>query len=157
VSSLDGADHALTLIAERNESIHQINEMMNEKYDYGDMLREATNLQRAVDAFLISKKISELEHANVKLTVVRPHSRYWDGERLKNLVPKRVWLEITKQTPDPDMIEDAIRRGLIKREEIEAAYVEEPKAAYVKKNYGKKDGEEKANEEAERVKEAMGS
>ena len=51
---------------------------------------------------------------------------------LKSLLPRRLWMAVSKRVPDPQLILEAVERGDITLERIAPAYYERMKAPYVR-------------------------
>lgn len=113
---------------------------------------QVKRIREAVDRFVIAKNIKELQANGYRLKVIRASRSSWSAERLKELVPKGLWLQITKQTPDPGLIDAAVKAGKLDGDVIKAAFVSTPNAPYVRRFEDKVDD---AEDEAERVRAAM--
>ena len=153
ISSQKEAREAAQLIEERNEAIAEIEAEMEEQYDLQTMRREAVELHRALTKFMDDKSVDKLEMGEYRWQVVRGFTRTWDAGKLKAKLGKAKFLQVCKLTPDPELIDDLVRQGKIKLDDIESALDETPKAPYIKRYENR---EAKGDAEADKLKEAMG-
>lgn len=124
---------------------------MDKKFGYSDLQTESLALNRAVIEYMDKKKVDDVDMGTYRAHLQRGFNRGWNADRLRELVPKSVWLKITKQTPDPDKIEEAVKKGLITRKQIQSAFEEKPKAPFLRRFQGTTD-----SDEDERVAEVLG-
>jgi hypothetical protein len=130
----------------------------NLKAEHGikELEAAASTLKKEVTEFCIAKKIDRLDLAGNKFygrMIQSVQQRIWvttkddipEGVKckpLKSLVPKEVFMAITKRVADPDKIQDAIDDGLVTLDEIKPAYVEKMRAPYINVyEAGEKNGE----------------
>ena len=118
-----------------------------EEHGIAEMQMDATELKRAATVYLASKEIETIKLPKIGKygRMIRAVNRkFWIGTKdeippdsdegvkaLRSLVPKEVWLKITKRVPDPALIDEAVAEGLITAKQIEPAYVETFKAPYL--------------------------
>lgn len=138
------------MIDERTDAIIEIQQEMDKKYGYSDLQEESLALNKAVIEFMDKDKVEDVDMGTYRAHLQRSYTRGWNGDKLRALVPKGVWLKITKQTPDPEAIEEAVKRGLLMRKQIQSAYEEKPKAPFLRRFQGKTD-----DNEEERVAEVL--
>lgn len=136
-------EQASTLFAELDAEIKRI----TEEYELTEMQSDVLELQRAAADYAARKRRPDIEFGGREWAVVQRHTRSWNGEKLRKLVKdKAIWLRITKQTPDPDAIDEAISEGVLHENDISEAYEEKPQRPYLKLRTGtaRNDDEEKA-------------
>ena len=107
------------------ERIADLDEMM------ADLVRERAALKAEVDAFII-KRDKPVELPNMKLTVVRGFTSFWDLDKLRDILPKPVLFSVTKQVVDSEKLDAAVRDKKIDLDEITPAFMQVAKAPYVK-------------------------
>ena len=126
---------------------------MEEEYDLQTMRREAVELHRALTRFMDDKSVDRLDMGEFRYQVVRGATRKWNVDKLKAAIGKGKLLQVCKLVVDPDKIDDQVRQGKLKLDDIEGALEETPKAAYIKRY---ENSEAKGDAEADKLKEAMG-
>jgi hypothetical protein len=100
----------------------------------GPLKAERDKLEAAVDAYLVTKEAgTSVETVTHKLTVVQGHTRKWNVDKLKTLVPRHVFKNITELVVVRDKLNEYVAAGEIDRDAIEEAFEEKPNAPYVKK------------------------
>jgi hypothetical protein len=141
-------DKAMQLIEDREDMIAEAERIMEEKYEYLTFKEEHKALLDAVRDFMDRMDIASIPRPDrgYKLTLRKDWTSRWNPERLKNLVPKSVWLRITTQVVDPDKIDDLVRKGELDRQTIAPAFEQTKKKPYIRR-YGLKDEEAAEREE----------
>lgn len=130
---------------------------MEEEYDYLTIKAEIPALQDSVKAFMADQDVKNVFRDTYKLTLVRGSSGRWVPDKLKALVPKNVWLKITKLTVDPEKIDDLVRKGDLDRKQIESAYVTTANKPHVRTyEYPKGQDKDAAIAEEMALRQAMG-
>jgi hypothetical protein len=111
----------------------ELKERLEEEYGLKQMENDILDLTFAVHGFMIAKKIATIQRPGYYLRRIERRKRVWNGAKLKKLVPKSVWLQITTQKPDPDKIDDLVRKGTLKIKTIESALDEIPEKPFVRR------------------------
>lgn len=94
------------------------------------MQEEREELDKKVKEYVLKK--DSIETPGYKLTVVRGFMRKWDGDALAKLVPKGMFLKLVDYVPNPEKIDELVKAKKISEKQISPAYIETPKAPYVK-------------------------
>lgn len=113
---------AVAAIEERQEAVAEIEQKMEEEFDYSTMKAEIESLRDAVTTFMSANKVAHVFRDNYKITLVRRTSGRWNPDKLRGLVPKGMWLKITTQTVNGDKIDDLVREGKLDRKVIGKAF-----------------------------------
>lgn len=113
------------------------------------MRAQRAELDAKVREYVLKK--GTIETPGYKLTVVQGFTRAWNGEALAKIVPKGLFLKIVDYTPNPEKIDELVKAGKLDAKKIGKAFIETPKAPYVKVTKKKDDG----GDEADRVAEAL--
>jgi hypothetical protein len=138
----DEAIRALAMVLRIQAEI----DALNEEHGISEMMQDAAELKKAATAFCNSKSIDVVNLPEKKYAklIRSASSRYWIGTKadipqsanaakpLKSLVSKEMWLKLTKRVPDPAKIDKAVAEQVVKLEDIEDAYVEIPRAPYLR-------------------------
>jgi len=91
-------------------------------------------LNAAIDKYMLKRPAgTKVESERVNISVVQSHKRWWDTDKLKDLVPRHVYKNITYLEVDKDALDNAVRAGEITREQIQDAFMEKPNTPYVKR------------------------
>jgi hypothetical protein len=146
-------EKALALMRERESQVAELEQMMEDEYDFISLQQEARALKFAIDAYLLAKGKNYSDDL-VTMTIVQPKKWHWNGEKLRTIVGKAIYLKLVDMTPSSEKIDEAVKKGIVDRDKIDPAYEAEPISQYVKTTAKKQRPEE--DDEAERVKEAMG-
>jgi hypothetical protein len=132
---------------EASVELKEIAEALMQEHGITEMLEAAEELKKKVTKYATSKSIDKLDLPDGRYgrLITSVHERLWVGTKadmpadagnkvkpLKSLVPKEVWMKITKRVPDPEKIDEAVSEGLISHDQIEAAYFEKMKAPYIR-------------------------
>jgi hypothetical protein len=141
------------MLEERTEAVLEIERIMEEEYDYKAMRNESTALKFAIEEFMAKSDRPKLEMSGYRWQLIKSANRVWNPDKLRAALGKAKFLKVCSVTPDPDKIDDLVRKGTINLEDIEDALEEFPKKSYIKRF---EDSDKKADEEAERVRAAMG-
>ena len=67
-----------------------------------------------------------------RLTVVQSHTRKWNPDKLRKLVPMHIFKNITEVKVIPAKVDEYVRAGKIERADIEEAFEEHANAPYIK-------------------------
>jgi len=111
-------------------------------------------LQAVVDEYVLKSYDpgSGYEDDGHKLTVVQSHTRKWNPDKLRKLVPTHIFKNLIEVKVLPAKVDEYVRAGKIKREDIEDAYEESANTPYIKKTTrGAKNGASEAASLAERL------
>ncbi len=95
---------------------------------------EREKLRAEIDAFILSNyQPSEgYDDGVYKLTKVVGHTRKWNVDKLKSLVPHAMFKRLTSTKVEPSKIDEMIRAKKLAIEEVQDAYEERPNKPYVK-------------------------
>jgi hypothetical protein len=126
----------------------EITAKMEEEFEYLTIQQELGELNETIRVFMVENHQKEIFRDNYKLTLVRRTKGTWNADKLKSLVPKNVWLKITRQTIDPEKIDDLVRQGVLEQKVIGKAFEVRPEKPHVRK-YEYKEGESKEDAMAE--------
>lgn len=141
----------MAAIEDREQAVAEIAEKMEEEYDYLTMQDEVAGLNEAVRLFMVTNDQKFIFRDTYKLTLVKRSSTKWNEKKLRSLIPKNLWLKVTKQVIDPGKIDDLVRAGKLDDKLIAKALVSTPNAPYVQR-YAYKEGQSiddaRAEEEA---------
>lgn len=141
----------MSAIEEREAAVADLREYMQEEFGYQDTLDEIDALNNEVKRFMSANDVKHVFRDGYKLTLVRRGSSAWDQVKLKNLLPKSVWLKVTRQVLDPEKLDDLVRTGGVKMKEIKSAYITVPQAPHVRR-YDYTEGQTKEDVIAEEAK-----
>jgi hypothetical protein len=116
----------------------------------GPLEAQRTLLKEAVDKYVIKtfEPSNGYEDETISLTHVQSHTRKWNAEKLEQLVPRGIFKNLVTVTVVPAKIDEYVRAKKIKREDIEPAFEEVPKAPYVKWTPKKASQDGRAEDEA---------
>jgi hypothetical protein len=141
------------VLATLEESVREIEALLEEEYDWLTIQRDIDQLKAALASFMtrndVAKQITDEGH----WSLIRRTRGRWDESKLKERLGKSMWLKITKQVLDTEKLDDMVRKGGIKKEEVKGAYIETPEKPHLR-FYAKGTSNE---DEAVALKEAMGS
>lgn len=153
-----GADleAAVAAVEERTETLDEIEKVMEEEYGYSETKAEVKELTEAIRIFMSSKDVKNVFRDKYKLTLVKRARTSWDGDKLKSLLPKNMFIKVSRLVVDPEKIDDLVRRGEIDSKKIESALVSIPEKPHVR-SYPYKEGQDKddAMDEERRLMDAM--
>lgn len=133
---------AVEAIEERQQAVRDLESEMEEQFDYLTMKEEITELENALKGAMTRFDQKHIFRDNYKITLIRGHSTTWNPDKLRKLLPKNLWLKVTKQVIDPGKIDDLVRAGTIKEKAVAPALEQKPKAPYIQR-YEYKEGEDK--------------
>lgn len=155
---VSGADleKAVEKMEELHTELEEIEAVMEDEYDYNTTKETLAELQNAVTTFMSSKDVKNVFRDKYKLTLVKRARTSWDGDKLKSLLPKNMFIKVSRLIVDPEKIDDLVRRGEIDSKKIESALVSIPEKPHVR-SYPYKEGQDKddAMDEERRLMEAM--
>lgn len=105
------------------------------------MREEDAALAQAVEEFVLTsyEPGQGYEDDRVKLTKVQSHTRRWSAEKLEKLVTRGMFKNLVAVTVVPAKIDEMVRKGKLKLEDVAEAYEERPNKPYVRPT-AKKDG-----------------
>lgn len=109
---------------------------------------EVDKLNEAIDKYMLRRGPgTKIESPMANISVVQSHTRWWDTDKLKTLVPRHVFKNIVKLEVDKLALDEQVRAGNITREQIAPAFMEKPNAPYVKRTPvgGARDGQAEAD------------
>jgi len=108
---------------------------------------ELEALTAAVDAYVIDhyEPGDGYDDGAVRLTKVVGYRRAWNPDKLRKLLPTRLYKLVIDVKVNNGKLDELVREGKIDRDKIESAYEEQPNAPYVRRT---KASEDKAGEEA---------
>jgi hypothetical protein len=153
-----GADleSAVDLIEEAKTVIEEIEAVMDEEYGYAENKENLKELESAVETFMAEKDVKNVFRDKYKLTLVRRSRTSWNGDKLKALLPKGMWLKVTRLVVDGDKIDDLVRKGELNSKVIDKALESKPEKPHVRL-YPYKEGQDRddAMNEEKRLMEAM--
>lgn len=141
-------DKAVALIEEREETIRQVEQEMEEEYDYLTMKEEVSELNEAVRVFMIENDIKHVFRDTYKITAIRRWNTSWNLTKLRAVLPKGMLLKVTKMVVDPGKIDDLVRAGKIKPDQIEKALEQTPVKPHIQR-YPYKEGQTAEQAQAE--------
>jgi hypothetical protein len=122
-------------------------EALMQEHGITEMLETAETLKKKATEYAASKGIKKLDLPDGRwgTLITSVHERVWVGTKadmpenagaevkpLKSLVPKEVWMKITKRVPDPEKIDAAVSEGLVTHDQIAPAYFEKMKAPFIR-------------------------
>jgi DNA-binding HxlR family transcriptional regulator len=86
---------------------------------------------------MIAAKKKSLPGKGYHGTLVEGFDGRWDAVKLRRILKKKsnfkeLWSAITKREIDPEKLNEAVEEGLIKKKEIQAAWVEVPRKPYLR-------------------------
>lgn len=136
----DDLEAAVSAVEEREEAIRDLEQEMEEQYDYLTMKGEVVSLNEAIRVFMVENDQAHIFRDTYKLTLVRRATTKWDESKLRKLLPKHLWLKVTKQVVDRDKIDDLVREGKVDEKAIAPALVSTPVKPYVQR-YPYKEGQ----------------
>lgn len=118
---------------------------------------ERDRLREAADKYVVDhyNPGEGIETDTFKMTKVVGHTRWWNPEKLEKLVPRGIYKNLVEVKVLPAKVDEYVRKGKIKRADIEAAFEERPNKPYVKMTK-KEQGDARASAEASSLAEALG-
>lgn len=143
-------DAAVEAIEEREQGIADLEQQMEEEFDYLTMKTEVNDLKQAVTAFMAAGKIAHVFRDGYKFTLIRRHSTKWNEGKLKKLLPKSMWLKVTNQVLDPHKLDDLVKQGKIDDKEIGEALERTPQKPYIQR-FEYKEGQDREAAMAEEL------
>jgi molybdopterin converting factor small subunit len=149
-------DEVCEAIEEREQALQEIEQMMEEEYDYLTTKEEIAALNVELTRFMNANHVKHVFRDNYKVTLVKRVKTSWDAEKLKAKLPKPIWLKVTKQVLDTEKLDDLVKGGVIKRSEIKDAFVQTDEKPHVRR-YPFSEGQTKedAMKEEQALRQAM--
>lgn len=126
--------------------------MLEEEYGYKEMKHDAVCLKQSIEEFMVGQNLPKLNLKTYRWQLIRGTDKKWNADKLQKILGKGKFLRICKVEPDPQKIDNAVRKGDIDLKTIEPALDETPRKPYIKRY---DNTEAKGEAEAERVKAAM--
>jgi hypothetical protein len=152
----DDLEAAVAAVEERQEAIHDLEQEMEEQYDYLTMKREVEDLTEAIRLFMVENDHKHVFRDTYKLTLIQRANTRWDESKLRKLLPKSLWLKVTKQVVDRDKIDDLVREGKIDEKTIAPALVSTPVKPHIQRyDYKKGQDRDAAIAEEERLRQQL--
>jgi len=146
IENMKDLDAVTDAIEEREAAIAECEKMMEEEYDYKTMQQEVKDLKYALTAFMDKNDHAQLIRPDYKVVLVKRSRTIWNEDKLKNLMPKNLWLKVTKLVIDRDAIDDLVREGKIDGDKIAPALESVPDKPYLRWYFSKEgSGEAEAN------------
>jgi hypothetical protein len=121
IEGLKDLDAVADAIEEREAAIAECEKLMEEEYDYQTMKEELTNLKECLRSFMEKNDHAQLTREGYRIVLVKRSRNSWNESKLKNLLPKGVWLKVTRLVVDRDKIDDLVREGTIDMDKIAPA------------------------------------
>ena len=111
---------------------------------------EKQELEDAVDKYVLDhyKPGDGYEDDSVKITKVVSHKRYWDPDKLRKLLPTKLYKLVINVSVNSAKLDELVREGKIDREKIESAFEEIPNTPYAKRTAKSDKGSRGAEEAA---------
>ena len=141
--------------ADALKALQRVDEIQAE---IGPKMAEATELKRAATEFAKGKNMDVLQLDTAYYRLVERSSRMWvatdddlppgvkGAKSLRSICKgisvkvkgKKVplWQLITKRVPDPELIDEAVKKGWISEKEISKAYIEKPQSPFMQRYEG---------------------
>lgn len=134
------------------ESIEEAETDNAEVRGYLLLKQDVEAIKAAIQEYLISSETTKFEHDGVNLTMVQAHKRFWNPDKLKQIIGKAMFIKVSNYTIDPAKIDELVKAGKLEENEIAPAFEEVANKPYLRISYAASDG----GEEAERLAEALG-
>ena len=147
--------HVRAATAERAELEAELDVHLNAPHIVA--LREDIGmLTTAIDKYVIDhyEASDGYEDDTVKLTKVVGHTRRWNPEKLRVLLPTSLYKLVIDVKVNADKLDALVKEGKINRKKIAKAFEQTPNAPYVKRT--DKSDRQSIEQEADRLKEALG-
>jgi hypothetical protein len=132
IENLRDLDAVAVAIEDREAMIEAIEVKMEAEYDYLSLQEEVAGLKETLRSFMDKNDHAHVVRPDYKITLVRRSRTSWNEEKLKGLVPKGVWMKITKLVVDRDKIDDLAREGVIDLDKIAPALESKPEKPYLR-------------------------
>jgi hypothetical protein len=135
IENLKDLDAAAIAIEEREGMIKEIENRMEEEYDYLSLQEEVAGLKETLRSFMDKNDHAAVVRPTYQISLVRRSRTSWNETKLKALVPKPIWMKITKLVVDRDKIDDLAREGVIDMDKIAPALESKPEKPYLRWYY----------------------
>jgi hypothetical protein len=132
IENLRDLDATAVAIEEREAAVAEIENKMEEEYDYLSMKEEIAGLKETLRSFMDKNDHAQIVRPDYQITLVRRSRTNWNETKLKALVPKGVWMKITKLVVDRDKIDDLAREGVIDLDKIAPALESKAEKPYLR-------------------------
>lgn len=142
IESQKDLDSAIEAIEIREGAIADIEQQMEEEFDYLTMKDEANQLNEAVRLFMVENDVKHIFRDNYKVTLIRRVTSKWNPDKLRQLVGKATWLKITDQVVSPGKIDDLVRDGKLDERAIAPALESKPTKPFIQR-FPYKEGQDK--------------
>jgi hypothetical protein len=95
---------------------------------------DLTALEEAIERYMLKRGPGiKIEHETATVTVVQSHTRKWNADKLRALIPMGVYKNVVELVVNRDKLNEYVAAGKIDRSVIEDAYEEVPNKPYVKR------------------------
>lgn len=141
ITTKDQAQEALAVVLELQDQI----DALEAEHGIKEMREDAVELKKAATAFMDMRNVDVFQLDGKIARLIRSYSSRWIGTKadidektpagtrtLRSIVGKEMWMKISKRVADPDLIAQAVADGTVDEGEISDAYVEIPRAPYVR-------------------------
>ena len=136
-------------LADATQALERVDEIQAE---IDPLMREATELKKAATEFCVRKKVDVVQLDGHYYRHIQRYNRTWDSDALYGLVrglkvkvkgkTTPLWQILTKRVPDPERINEAVGKGYITMDAIEAAFVEKAQSPFLQKFQGEAEDNE---------------
>ena len=147
--------HVRAATVERARVEAEIEELLNAA-PIKNRRAKIAKLTEAIDAYVIEHYAASdgYEDDTVKLTKVVGHTRRWNPDKLRPLMPTSLYKLVIDVKVNADRLDALVKEGKINRKRIAKAFEETPNAPYVKRT--DKSDRHSIEQEAAKLKEALG-
>lgn len=100
-----------------------------------ELREDIGRLTNAIDKYIVEHYAASdgYEDDNVKLTKVVGHTRRWNPDKLRVLLPTSLYKLVIDVKVNADKLDALVKEGKINRKKIAKAFEETPNAPYVKR------------------------
>lgn len=133
IESQKDLDEAIEAIEIREQGIADLEQQMEEEFDYLTMKDEVSQLNEAVRLFMVENDVKHVFRDNYKVTLIRRVTSKWNPDKLKKLVGKSTWLKITDHVVSPAKIDDLVREGKLDERAIAPALESTPTKPFIQR------------------------
>ena len=147
--------HVRAATALRAECEYELEQLLDTP-EIRELREDIGKLTEAIDEYIVEhyQASDGYEDDNIKLTKVVGHTRRWNPDKLRKLLPTRLYKLVIKVSVDSAKLDELVREGKIERDKIESAFEEMPNAPYVKRT--DKTDRKTREDEAAKLQEALG-
>jgi hypothetical protein len=144
-----------------NDAIMALSRVEEIQEQINPLMVEATELKKAATEFAVSKGIDVVQLEDVYYRQIQRYNKKWIGTRdeipINVTMPKgtralydiakgrkvkingkkrSLWSLLTRRVPDPEKINEAVGKGWIEQDEVEAAFIEIPQQPFLQRFTG---------------------